>query len=139
MPKNVFAADTLVEERANTIRALSVMQCASVLGAVTSATTVSLFEHQNITVFIPYIGFVCGAADLLCAVHFPRSNDRNKPINPYLVFGSLELLTCACCFRNDIFGWVGAVLLAYCGAERYLMAQYLAERRYVAPFERSGH
>jgi hypothetical protein len=41
-----------IEERTNTIRALSVMQCARVFGVVTSAASASLIEPQNITVFI---------------------------------------------------------------------------------------
>ncbi len=134
MSENVFAADTLIEEKANTVRALSVIQCASVFGAVTSAAAVPLLEPQNITLFIPYIGFVCGAADLLCAVYFPVSRDKNKSINPYLVFGSIEMLIGACCLGNEFSSWLGAVALVYCGAERFCMAPLLAERRYVVPF-----
>ncbi len=80
------------------------------------------------------LGFTCGVADLVCAVYFPGRDVRN---NPYLIFGSVEMLFGTYCFGSESFNWrswLGAAALIYCGAERYCMAPLLADRRYVTPF-----
>ena len=121
------------EARATNIRALSITQAAGagVLFVLPWADSALCKTTSGLTCLL---GVTCGAADLLCAVYFPVSRDKNKSINPYLVFGSIEMLIGACCLGNEFSSWLGAVALVYCGAERFCMAPLLAERRYVVPF-----
>ncbi|MEI7494258.1 MAG: hypothetical protein WCJ92_06665 [Alphaproteobacteria bacterium] len=133
--KNIEAGANieLEETRANTIRALSVTQAvaAGVLFILPWNDNALCETTSNLT---SLLGVTCGVADLLHAVYFPVSRDKNKSINPYLVFGFIEMLISTCCFGNEFSSWLGALALVYCGAERFCMAPLLAERRYVVPF-----